>query len=170
MKLLCSWVWARTPVVFLAPQKLLYYSWGSRQHHHEEVTLHCCPPTLPPSHTPFQWLWNNACSQWILIKEYEQSWDDVRHHFVTLFTPPENIWAIKHFTWNIHAMLMVPTLQALHSAILSPTFSGKQEQWSSVFWTRFIPEELHSSCLGKQVNWKSFKHLVKWCLIYRIYS
>ena len=48
-------VWARTPWQCSQPLRE-YYSWGSRQHHHEKVTLHRCPPTLPPSHTPSQQL------------------------------------------------------------------------------------------------------------------
>ena len=89
-------------------------------------------------------------------------WHKVLQNF-TIFTLPGNIWAIKNIIWNIHAVLMVTNLEGFRLnhfyRLLSLAIDEVQ-----FFWTRFIPEEVHSPSTGKRVNLQPSMHLAKRCL------
>ena len=110
-------------------------SWG------DTATLPSHPTTLSCSFLQrMQSTGNSAKIRHIHHKEYEQH--KVLQTF-TMFILPGNIELSRTSLGIYMQCWWYQTLQASHSAILSPAFSGKrQEQCSSILWTRFIPEHL----------------------------
>ena len=110
-------------------------------------------------------VWHSWINHW---KNMSKSQDDTRFHRDSHFLHLQGTSELSKTSAGISMQCRwYQTLQASHSAIWStPTFSGnQQEQWSSVFWMHFIPEEFRSPSIGKRVNLLSSKHLAKWCLI-----